>query len=54
LHEKPDDRWEVNDLRPRNVERADELEAVLRKYVAAVQHPGPLVAPGLEEEVSTG
>ena len=31
LFEKPDDRWEVNDLRPRNIERADELEAELRK-----------------------
>ena len=30
LFEKPDDRWEVNDLRPRSVERADELEAKLR------------------------
>ena len=37
LFEKPDDRWEVNDLRPRNVERADELEAELRK---AIQLPG--------------
>jgi arylsulfatase A-like enzyme len=47
LYEKPDDRWEVNDLRPRNVELAEQLEAVLRKYVAAVQHPGPLVVPAL-------
>lgn len=47
LYEKPDDRWEVNDLRGRNVERADVLEGVLPKYVAAVQHPGPLVAPEL-------
>jgi arylsulfatase A-like enzyme len=31
LYEKPDDRWEVNDIRPRNVERADELEAKLRE-----------------------
>jgi arylsulfatase A-like enzyme len=31
LYEKPDDRWEVNDLRPRNIERADELEAKLRE-----------------------
>ncbi|MCS6865281.1 MAG: sulfatase-like hydrolase/transferase [Gemmataceae bacterium] len=31
LFEKPDDRWEVNDLRPRNIERADELEAQLRQ-----------------------
>lgn len=30
LFEKPDDRWEVNDLRARNVERADELEAALK------------------------
>ena len=29
LFEKPDDRWEVNDLRSRNIERADELEAKL-------------------------
>jgi arylsulfatase A-like enzyme len=31
LFAKPDDRWEVNDLRQRNIERADELEALLRK-----------------------
>lgn len=30
LYAKPDDRWEVNDLRARNIERADELEAQLR------------------------
>jgi arylsulfatase A-like enzyme len=45
LFEKPDDRWEVNDLRTRNVERADELEEVLRKAVATVQRPGPLTLP---------
>ena len=33
LFEKPDDRWEVNDLRARNSERADELEANLRDEV---------------------
>lgn len=47
LYEKPDDRWEVNDLRSRNVELAEQLEGVLRKYAAAVQHPGPLVVPQL-------
>jgi arylsulfatase A-like enzyme len=31
LFEKPDDRWEVNDLRVRYIERADELEAKLRE-----------------------
>ncbi len=30
LYEKPEDRWEVNDLRPRAVEEADELEQRLR------------------------
>jgi hypothetical protein len=33
LFEKPDDRWEVNDLRQPNVEMCDELEAELRKRV---------------------
>jgi arylsulfatase A-like enzyme len=50
LFEKPDDRWEVNDLRQRNVELAEQLEEVLRKYVAAAQHPGPLVVPELAKE----
>lgn len=48
LYEKPGDRWEVNDLRPREVDAADELEAVLRSHVAEHggeheperQHPG--------------
>jgi arylsulfatase A-like enzyme len=31
LFQKPDDRWEVNDLRARSVERADELEVLLKK-----------------------
>lgn len=31
LFAKPDDRWEVNDLRGRNIEIADELEAKLRE-----------------------
>lgn len=31
LFAKPDDRWEVNDLRPRNIEIADGLEAKLRE-----------------------
>jgi hypothetical protein len=31
LFEKPDDHWEVNDLRTRNLERGDELEALLRQ-----------------------
>jgi len=34
LFAKPDDRWEVNDLRARNVERADELERALKTLAA--------------------
>jgi arylsulfatase A-like enzyme len=34
LFQKPDDRWEVNDLRARNIERADELEAELTRRAA--------------------
>lgn len=33
LYAKPDDRWEVNDLRARNIEQADGLEAKLREVV---------------------
>lgn len=33
LYEKPEDRWEVNDLRPRAVEEAEELEARLKAVV---------------------
>jgi arylsulfatase A-like enzyme len=36
LFEKPDDRWEVNDLRPRHLERAEELETVLRRAVGSL------------------
>lgn len=40
LYEKPDDRWEVNDIRTRNIERADELEALLREEIQkAKQRP---------------
>jgi len=31
LYQKPDDHWEVNDLRARNIAIADELEAILKK-----------------------
>ncbi|HEY1191829.1 MAG TPA: sulfatase-like hydrolase/transferase [Gemmata sp.] len=38
LYEKPDDRWEVNDLRVRNIERADDLEALLREEIRRRDH----------------
>jgi hypothetical protein len=37
---KPDDRWEVNDLRQSNLERAEELEKTLRDYIATCGTPG--------------
>lgn len=40
---KPDDRWEVNDLRQSNLDRAEALEKSLCAYVAASAQPGPLV-----------
>jgi hypothetical protein len=33
LFRKPDDRWEVNDLRPRHLELGEELEQALRRAV---------------------
>ncbi|MBY0458477.1 MAG: sulfatase-like hydrolase/transferase, partial [Gemmataceae bacterium] len=39
LYEKPDDRWEVNDLRARNLGRADELEATLREEIEQAEWP---------------
>jgi hypothetical protein len=48
LYEKPDDRWEVNDLHSRHTDLAERLESVLRGAVAAVQRPGALVLPPLE------
>ena len=33
MYTKPDDRWEVNDLRRANIDRADELEAQLREAI---------------------
>jgi arylsulfatase A-like enzyme len=48
LYEKPDDRWEVNDLRSRHPDLAERLECVLRGAIAAVERPGPLVLPPLE------
>jgi arylsulfatase A-like enzyme len=50
LYVKPDDRWEVNDVRQQNVELADSLEQVLRGFVQATQQPGSLQAPDLQAQ----
>ena len=39
MFSKPDDRWEVNDLRPRYQEEAEPLEAQLRELVPGVTSP---------------
>jgi arylsulfatase A-like enzyme len=47
LYVKPDDRWEVNDVRQQQLDLAEGLERTLREFAAAVRHPGPLEAPSL-------
>lgn len=44
---KPDDRWEVNDLRQSNLDYAEQLEQTLRAYVDASAKPGKLEVPPL-------
>jgi len=48
LFEKPDDRWEVNDLRAKHLEWTEHLEERLHAFVAAAAADGPLAAPRLE------
>jgi arylsulfatase A-like enzyme len=48
LFEKPDDRWEVNDLHAKHLEWAEHLEQCLDGFVAATAADGPLAAPRLE------
>ena len=49
LYRKPDDRWEVNDLRQHYLDWLDHVEETLRAFVAASHRPGPLEAPPLRE-----
>jgi arylsulfatase A-like enzyme len=46
---KPDDRWEVNDVRQHHLDRAEALERTLRNYVAASAEPGRFDPPPLPE-----
>jgi arylsulfatase A-like enzyme len=47
LYAKPDDRWEVNNVRQHHLELAEHFEQVLHGFVAAARRPGPLEAPAL-------
>jgi arylsulfatase A-like enzyme len=49
LYVKPDDRWEVNDVRQHHLELAEQLEQTLREFVTATRQSGPLKIPPLPE-----
>jgi arylsulfatase A-like enzyme len=49
LFVKPDDRWEVNDVRQHHLELAEHAEQVLRTFAEAVRRPGPLTYPELRD-----
>jgi arylsulfatase A-like enzyme len=48
LYVRPDDRWEVNDIRQHYLEWAENLEKVLTQFLERARHPGILVPPELE------
>jgi arylsulfatase A-like enzyme len=50
LYVRPDDRWEVNEVRQHHLEGAESLERTLRAFVQLAGQPGPLTPPPLEEE----
>jgi arylsulfatase A-like enzyme len=49
LYAKPEDRWEVNDVRQHHLELSEHFAQVLEAFAAAVQRPGPLAAPELRD-----
>jgi arylsulfatase A-like enzyme len=49
LYVKPDDRWEVNDVRQHHLDLAEHLEQTLRGFVEATRRPGPLHVPELRD-----
>jgi hypothetical protein len=58
LYVKPEDRWEVNNVRHHHLDLAERLEQTLRDFVEATRGPGPLRAPELpklqpEQDVKT-
>jgi arylsulfatase A-like enzyme len=52
LFVKPDDRWEVNDVRNHHFEWAEVLEKTLCDFATAVQQAGPLAMPSLPSEAA--
>jgi arylsulfatase A-like enzyme len=49
LYVRPDDHWEVNDVRQHHLELVEALEQTLRDFEKAAQRSGPLAVPPLPE-----
>jgi hypothetical protein len=49
LYVKPDDRWEVNDVRQHHLELVEHLEKTLHAFAEATRRSGPLRAPVLRD-----
>jgi arylsulfatase A-like enzyme len=54
LYVRPDDHWEVNDVRQHHLELTEALEQTLRDFEQATRQPGPLVVPPLPEPAPAG
>jgi hypothetical protein len=54
LYVKPDDRWEINDLRQHHLELSEGFEQTLRAFVDATDRPGSLQMPELRMAMETG
>jgi arylsulfatase A-like enzyme len=49
LYAKPEDRWEVNDLRQHHLELSEHFAQVLESFAEATHQPEPLAAPQLRD-----
>ena len=49
LYVKPDDRWEVNNVRHHHGEQTERLKQTLQGFVQAAHNPGPLQPPKLPD-----
>lgn len=49
LYARPEDRWEVNDVRQHHLELCEHFVELLHAFAAATRQPGPLVPPKLRD-----
>ncbi|MCX7701652.1 MAG: hypothetical protein N2039_12320, partial [Gemmataceae bacterium] len=47
---KPDDRWEVNDLRHVHFDRSEQLAAILKQVINLTRNPSPIEYPRIPKE----